>query len=203
MHHRASFLLHLSRPEFRLNTAMVGLRLFAYYALAVRGVIKQCCDPSVHASVPFVRWLHGMPASNCHRRGVAYRFGEAVWPKQIEMPKSYPQHFDKIHNNSTTRYRTNPRQIHNKPTNVVRACLLSGCLPSGQYILPLFFYFQWSHQDVWTDIHQIFTFGKNIGMDERPDLLFAIDQGTLLWQPIWWPNRRNLCAPPSFIALLF
>jgi len=28
---------------------------------------------SVRPSVPFARWLHGMPASNCHRRGTSFR----------------------------------------------------------------------------------------------------------------------------------
>jgi len=61
----------------------------------------------------------------------------------------------------------------------------------------------------WTDLHEICRIGRNLAVDERPEVSCSISQGTLPWQPILWAKSTSnphlvvrvtfaTAAPPAY-----
>jgi len=54
-----------------------------------------------------------------------------------------------------------------------------------------------------TDLHQIFSDGRHIGVDVQSAIGFRINQGTLPWQTILGAKSAEIGDMPSFLGLAF
>ena len=54
-----------------------------------------------------------------------------------------------------------------------------------------------------TDLHQIFTDGRHVGVDVHSGIGFAIGQGTVPWQQISGTKFAEIGDTPSFLARAF
>ena len=54
-----------------------------------------------------------------------------------------------------------------------------------------------------TDFHRIFMVGRHVAVDVQSGICFAIDQGTLPWQPISGAKSAEIGDMPSFLRPAF
>ena len=54
-----------------------------------------------------------------------------------------------------------------------------------------------------TDLQQIFTDVRHVGVDVQPDIVFRIGQGKLPWQPILGAKSAEIGDTPLFLGLAF
>jgi len=52
-----------------------------------------------------------------------------------------------------------------------------------------------------TNLHQIFSFGRHVGVDVQFGIVFAIGQGTLPFQPTLGAKSAEIGDRPSFLGL--